>query len=146
MISNKEIFIAGSSKPFSIKQTETILNQMKKSVCKICIGDKKGTGFFCKIPYLGQYLTVLITSNHVFDKNNYNNSKEITISCFNDQNIMNIDLTKKRNYLFSKKHDTTILELHQNEVKDVDFLELNDIIFGAIVKLFQEIPYILFNI
>ena len=47
MASNHEIFIAGSPMPFSIKETDKILNQMKKSVCKICLkGKKKVLDFF----------------------------------------------------------------------------------------------------
>ena len=38
--------------PISIKQTEIILQQMKSTICKICMNDgSKSTGFFCKIPF-----------------------------------------------------------------------------------------------
>ena len=30
----------------SLEATEEIVKQMKKSICKICIGKKKGSGFF----------------------------------------------------------------------------------------------------
>ena len=51
-------------KSISLEGTEIILEQMKKKVCKINIGRKKGTGFFCKIPYPdnNNLLTVLITN------------------------------------------------------------------------------------
>ena len=101
MASNHEIFIAGSPMPFSIKETDKILNQMKKSVCKICLkGKKKGTGFFCNIPYLGQNLKVLITNNHVINEDYYKSNKEITFSCLNDKYIFILDLTKKKKKLF----------------------------------------------
>ena len=125
MTAIKEIFITESPYPFSIEQTETILNQMKKSVCKICQPHKIATGFFCKIPYYEKNLTVLITNNHVIDQNYYNNNKEIILSCFNDKNIYTLDLKKRRNYLFSKKYDTTIIEIFKDEVKGVEFLELD---------------------
>ena len=35
-----------TSPTLSINDSEIILNQMRKSVCKIEIGDSKGTGFF----------------------------------------------------------------------------------------------------
>ena len=38
--------------PVSLSTTEEIVKQMKNSICKICTSNgKKGTGFFCKIPY-----------------------------------------------------------------------------------------------
>ena len=50
----------------SLKGTEEIVEQMKKKVCKIFIGnDIKGTGFFCKIPYNNNELKVLMTNNHI---------------------------------------------------------------------------------
>ena len=52
----------------SLKGTEEIVKQMKKSICKILLGKKKGTGFFCKIPFGNNLLPVLITNNHIIDE------------------------------------------------------------------------------
>ena len=44
--------ITGSVSSIKIRDTETILNQMKTSICiidHIVDGYKKGTGFFCNI-------------------------------------------------------------------------------------------------
>ena len=54
----KEIFISKSLEPISIEQTKNILYQMEKCVCKIFNKGIKGTGFFSKIPYQSNLLTV----------------------------------------------------------------------------------------
>ena len=51
----------------TIKQTEEILNQMKKSICKIN-GTKKGTGFFCYINYEEKDIPCLLTNYHILDE------------------------------------------------------------------------------
>ena len=55
--------------PFDSSQK--IIEQMKKDICKIKIGEEQGTGFFCKIPFPNSYnmLPVFITNNHVIDEN-----------------------------------------------------------------------------
>ena len=48
----KEKKLNNYPEPVSLEVTKEIIEQMEKKVCKICIKDgKKGTGFFCKIPY-----------------------------------------------------------------------------------------------
>ena len=58
----------------SLKSTEIILEQMKKNICKIIRDDgSKGTGFFCKIPFINNnHLSVLLTNNHVINDLNKN--------------------------------------------------------------------------
>jgi len=52
--------------PVSIEGIKIILFQMGKCICKIYLENgEKGTGFFCKIPFLNSRLPVLITNNHV---------------------------------------------------------------------------------
>ena len=62
----------------TIKQTETILMQMKKSICKIK-GKLIGTGFFCHINYENKDIPCLMTNYHILDndyiKKNYNKIK-----------------------------------------------------------------------
>ena len=58
----------------SIKSTEEIIKQMKSKICKIYLKNGNGTGFFCKIPFPNNKLMpVLITNNHVIDKEILNN-------------------------------------------------------------------------
>ena len=64
-------------KPVSIEGTEIILNQLKKTICKISTENgSKGTGFFCKIPYPNKELKVFITNNHLIDQNYINKEKK----------------------------------------------------------------------
>ena len=53
----------------SLESTEKIMEQMKKNIFKICLNDgSKGTGFFCKIPFINnKELKVLITNNHIIN-------------------------------------------------------------------------------
>ena len=74
---NDERFIDNYPIQASIKTTENILEQMKRSVCKIYNGREKGTGFFCKIHNNNQEkdIKVLITNNHVLDKDYFKKKK-----------------------------------------------------------------------
>ena len=63
----------------TIKQTEEILNQMKKSICKIK-GKFTGTGFFCYINYEDKEIPSLITNYHVLDDNYIKQNKKILIN------------------------------------------------------------------
>ena len=92
MASNKEVYISEYPTPFSIKETETIIRQMKKSICKIHNGNKKGTGFFCKIP--SEQKRVLITCYHVFDESDSESNDELNFST--SQKNYSISLKKKK--------------------------------------------------
>lgn len=59
-------------KSFPISTLKIIENQSKNSICKIDLKPKgSATGFLCKIPFPTSYnlLPVLITNNHVLNKN-----------------------------------------------------------------------------
>ena len=64
----------------SIQKTEIILNQLKKSVCKIYNKNENGSGFFCKIPFIinNKHIEInaLITCNHVLGKDDLIREKE----------------------------------------------------------------------
>jgi len=54
--------------PVSIEGTKKILSQMENCTCIIFPkNDKKGTGFVCKIPFLGNYLPVLFINNQCIE-------------------------------------------------------------------------------
>ena len=66
----------------SLRGIEIILEQMKKSACKIYINEVfKGTGFFCKIP-LGNnnLLPVLCTSSYIINESILKTENKISIS------------------------------------------------------------------
>ena len=117
-----EKFLNDSPEPLSIKSIETILEQMKSSICKIYNG-KQGTGFFIKIPFNDIQLPVLITNNHIIDENDYMNKKITTIYMGNEKNGKNIKLDEKRKFYTNKNYDTTIIEIKENTDGIKNFLQ-----------------------
>ena len=69
-------------KPITAESTEIILEQMKKTICKIDMGNgNKGTGFFCKIlcPVEGNLKSFLVTNNHVIDESHLGKDKKMIL-------------------------------------------------------------------
>ena len=111
-------------KPVFIEGTEIILNQMKKTICRISTENgSKGTGFFCKIPYPRKSLKVFITNNHLIDQKYLNEEKEINIRINNKPK--KIKLKDKFKYT-SEEYDVTIVEIKENIDEIKDFLELDE--------------------
>ena len=78
----KETLIEDQPSPVDIEGTKLILSQMENCICKIVNDDgRKGTGFFCKIPFPDEnnVLSVLITNNHVLNENDIENGKTINL-------------------------------------------------------------------
>jgi hypothetical protein len=48
----------------------TLTEQMKRGICKIKLGEKQGTVFFCKIPFpnMDNMLPVFITNHHLLNE------------------------------------------------------------------------------
>ena len=107
--------IKNAIKPISIKKTEIILEQMKNCICKIHNGQKKGTGFFVKIPYKNKIFTVLITNNHVLGKNEIMPGKIIVLSLNNEETTKYIKIDSERKVYTDENYDTTIIELIEND-------------------------------
>ena len=131
----------------TIKQTETILIQMKKSICKI-FGKLIGTGFFCHMNYENKEIPCLMTNYHVLD-NDYikKNNNKIKIS-MNDDDI-NEEITINKDDLIylsiENKYDLIIIKLKEGEeyIKNINFLELDDKLFNKNSKKEYESMYIL---
>ena len=85
----EEGLIKGSIDWITIEKTETILDQMKKCVCKV-IGNKIGTGFFCKVLYQNELIPVMITNYHIIDDDFIENNKQIKISINDKYQMINI--------------------------------------------------------
>ena len=97
-----------------LEQTEKILNQMKKGVCRVFAKKGQGTGFFCKIPLSqDKYLEVFMTNNHVIDKDYLDKKNEIIISLKDDKYIQSINLKNKIKYT-NEIYDTTIIILDKD--------------------------------
>ena len=114
-------------KPIDNEKTSKILKQMKYSVCKIYIlNNGQGTGFFCNIIYDKYKIPVLITNNHIIDKNYIKEEKFIKLTLFNDKYDRDILLDNKRIYYSNKNYDTTLIEIFPKKDDIKDFLELDE--------------------
>ena len=79
-------------KPVSLKATEKIIDQMNNSICRLQIDNKKGNGFFTKIPYKNNLLPVLITNNHIINIDDILNHKNISLYINKDKKIKTLKL------------------------------------------------------
>ena len=94
------------------KQMETILMQMKKSICMIK-GKSTGTGFFCHINYENKDIPCLITSNQVIADEYIKKNKKIEIS-LNDKEINENLILRQDDIIYTSKkdeHDLIIIKL-----------------------------------
>ena len=107
----------------SLESTEIIANQMRKNIFKICLKDgSKGTGFFCKIPFINnKELKVLMTNNHFI--NNLGMEKLI-ISINNDKEIRELELNNRIKYI-NKEFDIAIIEIKEKDSIN-NYLELDE--------------------
>ena len=82
--------LKGAVKSISLEQNLIILEQLKKCICKI---NKKGTGFFCFIPYGNKNLPVLITAAHIISVKE--ELKEISLEINNSVKIIELNGERK---------------------------------------------------
>ena len=80
--------------------SKKIIEQMERDICLINIGVKKGTGFFCKIPFPKKenMLPVLMTYIHVIDEDLFNQANvkiELDIKEEDEVKIINLNNRKK---------------------------------------------------
>ena len=109
------------------EEHEKIGLQMNNCVCKI--GDK-GSGFFVKISNNKKaIMKVLISNNHVITTNNIENSDKIIYN-FEGKEDRVIKKLDKRKIYTNENMDITIIEINEDDqLKDENFLELDDIKF-----------------
>ena len=131
----KEISVNNSIGLISIKAAEIILDQMKNCVCKIHHQGQKGTGFFIKVPYYNNYLTLLIINILLLDINDTKIDNTITISLNNEDIFKEIKLDNKRRIYTNKDLDITIIEIRENEDKIYDFLFLDENILNDQINI-----------
>ena len=112
--------------PVSIENTKKILFQMENCICKIYIKNGEiGTGFICNIPFNNNLLPVLITNNHVLNKDDIEDNKIIKLMINNKVKKIEIDNSRKR--YTNSDIDITIIEIKQNKDGIDKFLEIDDI-------------------
>ena len=131
MVDNaKENFTESLPDPVSLEGTQKIIDQMNNSICRIYNENRKGTGFFVKIPYKSDLLPVLITNNQVINKDDILSIKSISIYINNDKKIKTLILDRNRKIYANEKNNITIIEIKENEDNlNNKYLELEDEIF-----------------
>jgi len=123
----QENIIVDQPIPVSAEGTKKILFQMENCICKIYQeSGKKGTGFFCKIPFNNNLLPVLITNNHILNENDIKDNNIINLSINNEIKEIVIDNSRKRYTNSDKKIDITILEIKENKDGIFKYLELDE--------------------
>ena len=119
----------------SLENTISIINQMKKNICKVRINQDFGTGFFCKIPFpdKSNMLPVLITPSHVLREEILNQKgAKIDIEFDNEKNFIELNLNNRIKYT-NRIYDVTIIEIKENDHIN-NFLELDDYIIDDILE------------
>jgi len=120
--------------PIDIEKKKLILFQMKNCICKVKNNEKVGTGFFCKIPILGEnnLLYFLITNNHLLNEKDIENNKIINLNIYDGKQNINKEIKidesrKKYTYLNNEKEiDITIIEIKPDIDEIYYFLKLDD--------------------
>ena len=85
---------------------------MKSCICLI-EGNKKGTGFFCKINYRNELIPVMITNYHIIDENFIEKNNKIKIKINENSKLINISID---NIIYSSetnKYDLIIIKLKE---------------------------------
>ena len=126
-----------NSDPVSISATKKILDQMMKSICKIKMKGKSGTGFFCKISFEGYNINVLMTNHHILDQKYYDENKELRLLLNDEKDAKIIDLTKKRKSYFNEEYDIALIELKSYDNIN-NYLELDDNLFKNELEAYYE--------
>ena len=125
----KETLIEDQPIPVSIEGTKEIYTQMKECTCMIYPENgQKGTGFFCKIPFLKNDLPVLITNNHVLNEKDIENNKIIKLIINNEVKKIEIDNSRKKYTNPDENIDITIIEIkpYKDGIGKNNFLELDE--------------------
>ena len=134
MEGNQESDILGYPKIITYECTKKIIKQMEKNVFKIKTKDGQGTGFFCKIPFPDEtnMLPVLMTNNHVIDKDILINERNIKIYIEEEFEEKIINLNNRMKYT-NKDYETTIIEIREEDNIN-SFLELDEKIINGIIS------------
>ena len=118
----------------SSDQMEQALFQMKNCVCKIELSNGGiGTGFFCKIPSSSKSidLPVLMTCNHVLNKDKICPGQKIIFSLNNGERKYSIEISNLRKTYTDIEKDVTIIKLNpeKDNINEESFLHLDKSIY-----------------
>ena len=120
-----EKYIKSSLIPLYFEGLETILFQMKSCICKMFKGNNI-RGLFCKIPFQNNLLPVLITNNHILDKEDIKLGKITNFTLYNNKEIRVIKINESRKRITREELDITIIEIKSDEDKINNFLEIEE--------------------
>ena len=126
----KEKGIKNTPDSIPINILKTVIEQTEKSICRIiCKDEGNGTGFFGSIPFPDKYnlLPVLITNNHVVDKDDLIEGNTINLTLNNDKIPFKIKIDNSRKVYTNEKYDITFIEIKNTDGFDLNtFLDLDD--------------------
>jgi len=112
--------------PVSLEGTKKIVSQLENCICKIYKKNgETGTGFFCNIPFNNNLLPVLITNNHVLNKNDIDKNKIIKFMINNKVKKIEMDDSRKKYTNPDKTIDITIIEIRPNKDGINNYLEID---------------------
>ena len=110
----------------------------KKSLCRIELNfnfyKKYASGFCCSIPLAGKKkIHVLITVNHVLEKESLENGTQILIYYDNSKKKINMTINKNSKIYINQTYDITIIEIGKEyvEYKELIFMDIDDDIFNS---------------
>ena len=118
---NKNVILErdlGDNLKIDDEKMEQLIAKGIKATCKIMLRNNNGSGFFCKIDNNGKKIKVLLTSNHVLNKESLKKGNEIKISY--QDNIKMIKITDERFYRIS---ESEILDYTCIQILDKDNIE-----------------------
>ena len=116
------VFLQGAVNPITLEKNFIISEQLIKCICKI---NKKGSGFFCLIPYGNKSLPVLISAAHIIGVKE--DLKEITLEI--NESVKIIELNEERKTFTDLYLNITIVEIIPEKDHIYDFLMLDDNLF-----------------
>ena len=117
-------------KPATKQCTKKIVEQMENSFYKIETIDKKyGIGIFSYIKYQNNKISILITNNNLINQENKNK-----IKVFINNSYQIIEL-KEIKYIIEES-DIIIIEIKYNGKDNINYLELDDILYEKQSELY----------
>lgn len=126
--------------PVSREQTEIILNQMARGICKVYNDKEIASGFFCLIPFDAVNMKVLITNHHVISEKFIKENKNIEINLNDGEKHISIPIHDGRKKYFNEKYDITIIQIKTDDNINPQFLELDEsVIYDKTEKYFKNL-------
>ena len=102
----------------SLDNIDKITEKMKTCICQV-YGQLTGTGFFCRIPYEGKNIPVLMTNYHVISDDFLKNNKSFKISINNGEKYDTINLNENSKIYSSIRDKYDIIYGVYNRQTDV---------------------------